>query len=309
MEKARTKASSRQKAKSVKKNSLGIKKAVIPAAGLGTRFLPATKAQPKEMLPIYDKPAIQYVIEEAVAAGIEDILVVTGRGKQAIENHFDRSIELEETLRHQGKRKELEEIRKISDMVNLHYVRQKEARGLGHAVLCAKSFVGNEPFAVFLGDDIIDHSQPVISQLMKVWDQYQAPVLAVEEVPLARTHSYGIIKPKPLGGRLFQVLDMVEKPLPEKAPSRLGIVGRYLLTPEIFGLLEKTRPGAAGEIQLTDALRQLNDLRPIYAVRFEGKRHDIGNKLEFVKATLSFALKDRATCDDLMKYLQDILAV
>jgi UTP--glucose-1-phosphate uridylyltransferase len=292
-----------------KQARIKIKKAVIPAAGLGTRFLPATKAQPKEMLPIYDKPAIQYVIEEAVQAGIEDILVVTGRGKQAIENHFDRSIELEETLRIQGKRKELEQIRNISDMVNLHYVRQKEAKGLGHAVLCAKSFVGNEPFAVFLGDDIIDNPVPVISQLLKVWDKYQAPVLAVEEVPLERVHSYGIIKPRPVANRLYQVLDLVEKPEPEKAPSRLGIVGRYLLTPDIFELLEKTKPGASGEIQLTDALRQLNAKRPIYAWNFEGKRHDIGNKLEFVKATLSFALKDKSTHAALLKYLEEILAV
>ena len=283
-----------------------ITKAVVPAAGLGTRFLPATKAQPKEMLPIYDKPAIQYVIEEAVAAGIRDILVVTGRGKQAIENHFDRSIELEENLKSQGKRTALQTVREISDMVNLHYVRQKEARGLGHAVLCAKSFVGNEPFAVFLGDDIIDHPRPAIMQLMKIWEKYQAPVLAVEEIPRARTKAYGIIKPEVISNRLYKVLDLIEKPSSSQAPSRLGIVGRYLLTPDIFGFLEKTRPGTSGEIQLTDALRRLNRCHPVYAWQFEGRRHDIGNKLEFVKATLAYALKDKSAREPLLNYLRDI---
>ncbi len=287
------------------KSGQRITKAVIPAAGLGTRFLPASKAQPKEMLPIYDKPAIQYVIEEAVAAGIQDILVITGRGKQAIENHFDHSIELEETLREQGKRAELQAVQKISNMVNLFYVRQKEARGLGHAVLCAKSFVGHDPFAVFLGDDIIDHPRPAIRQLMQVWQRYQAPVLAVEEIPRERTQAYGIVKPKPLSPRLFQVQDLVEKPRPERAPSRLGIVGRYILTPDIFGCLEKTKPGAGHEIQLTDALRRLNRRRPMYAWQFEGVRHDIGNKLEFVKATLAFALKDKAARPELLEYLRE----
>ncbi len=283
-----------------------ITKAVVPAAGLGTRFLPATKAQPKEMLPIYDKPAIQYVIEEAVAAGIRDVLVVTGRGKQAIENHFDRSIELEENLKAQGNRAGLEKVRKISDMVNLHYVRQKEARGLGHAVLCAKSFIGNEPFAVFLGDDIIDHPRPAIMQLMEIWKKYQAPVLAVEEIPRARTQAYGIIKPQAISDRLYKVQDLVEKPRPSQAPSCLGIVGRYILTPDIFELLEKTRPGASGEIQLTDALRRLNRCRPVYAWQFEGRRHDIGNKLEFVKATLAYALKDKEARQPLLNYMREI---
>ncbi|MCD4814186.1 UTP--glucose-1-phosphate uridylyltransferase GalU [bacterium] len=284
-----------------------ITKAVVPAAGLGTRFLPATKAQPKEMLPIYDKPAIQYIVEEAVAAGITDILVITGRGKQAIENHFDRSVELEETLRMQGKKSELKSIRDISAMVNLHYVRQKEPRGLGHAVLCAKSFVGDDAFAVFLGDDIIDHPKPAIQQLLAVWEKYQSSVLAVEEVPLPRTKAYGIIKPRKIGNRLFNVRDLVEKPEPSKAPSRLGIVGRYILTPEIFSLLEKTRPGAGGEIQLTDALRRLNRLQKIYAWQFEGVRHDIGNKLEFVKATLAFALQDKAARESLLAYMREII--
>lgn len=282
-----------------------ITKAVIPAAGLGTRFLPASKAQPKEMLPIYDKPAIQYVIEEAVAAGIRDILVVTGRNKQSIENHFDRSVELEETLQRTGKAADLRLIQRISNMVNLHYVRQKEPRGLGHAVLCARSFVGNEPFAVFLGDDIIDHPQPVMSQLLAVWRRTLSPVLAVEEVPLDRTRAYGIIRPKSVSPRLYRVLDLVEKPQPEKAPSRLGIVGRYILTPDIFDLLAETRPGAGHEIQLTDALRRLNRRRPIHAWQFRGIRHDIGNKVEFVKATLAFALKDRQARPALVAFLRE----
>lgn len=296
--------------KATRKSNLAasIRKAVIPAAGLGTRFLPATKAQPKEMLPIYDKPAIQYVIEEAVAAGIRDILVVTGRGKQAIENHFDRSLELEEHLQRHGKPEDLRSIRAISEMVNLHYVRQKEACGLGHAVLCAKSFVGKEPFAVFLGDDIIDHPQPAILQLMSVWKKYRTPVLAVEEVPLERVTSYGIIDPRPLASRLFGVRDLVEKPQPKNAPSRLGIVGRYLLTPDIFELLEETAPGANGEIQLTDALRRLNRRHPMMAWQFSGRRHDIGNKLEFVKATLAFALKDKVAREPLLEYLAGLTA-
>lgn len=293
--------------KKVNTKSLKITKAVVPAAGLGTRFLPATKAQPKEMLPIYDKPAIQYIIEEAVASGIKDILVITGRGKQAIENHFDRSMELEEILKSSGKKNDLDEVRKISDMVNLHYVRQKEAKGLGHAILCAKSFVGNEPFAVFLGDDIIDHPKPAMKQLLEVWDRYHTSVLAVEEVPWERTHSYGIIKATTKHSRLYQVEDLVEKPKAEKAPSRLGIVGRYLLTNEIFDCLEKTRPGSGGEIQLTDALRRLNKVQKIFAWQFEGQRHDIGDKIEFVKATLAFALKDRQAKTALMDYLKTVI--
>ncbi len=287
--------------------TMKITKAVVPAAGLGTRFLPATKAQPKEMLPIYDKPAIQYIIEEAVAAGIKDILVITGRGKQAIENHFDRSVELEDILQQSGKRKDLNTVKKISDMVNMYYVRQKEARGLGHALLCAKSFVGEEPFAVFLGDDIIDHPKPAMAQLMDVWQRVQAPVLAVQEVPLERTQAYGIIKARQIKPRLYKVSDLVEKPMPAAAPSRLGIVGRYILTNTIFTYLEKTRPGAGGEIQLTDALRQLNARHDLYAYQFEGTRHDIGDKIEFVKATLAFALKDKAARPALKEYLKTII--
>ncbi len=296
--------------KTLRKSSsrpMTITKAVVPAAGLGTRFLPATKAQPKEMLPIYDKPAIQYIIEEAVASGIKDVLVITGRGKQAIENHFDRSVELEDILHHSGKRKELSTVKKISDMLNMYYVRQKEARGLGHALLCAKSFVGDEPFAVFLGDDIIDHPKSAMAQLMDVWARVQAPVLAVQEVPLERTHAYGIIKATAKQQRLYQVHDLVEKPQPAAAPSRLGIVGRYILTKDIFTYLEKTRPGAGGEIQLTDALRQLNARHELYAYQFEGTRHDIGDKIEFVKATLAYALKDKQARSALKEYLKTII--
>ncbi len=285
-----------------------VTKAVIPAAGLGTRFLPATKAQPKEMLPIYDKPAIQYVVEEAVAAGIQDILIITGRGKQSIENHFDRSLELEENLRRHGKDADLHEVREISAMVNLLYVRQKEALGLGHAVLCAKSFIGDEPFAVFLGDDIMDHTEPSIAQLMRVWERYQGPVVAVQEVPRELTSSYGIIKPRVLGPGLFQVADLVEKPAPDQAPSNLGIVGRYLLTPDIFPILEQTRRGRGGEIQLTDALRELNRRRPLYACALRGVRHDIGNKVEFVKATLAYALKDPKARGPLLACIRDLVA-
>jgi len=284
-----------------------VTKAVIPAAGLGTRFLPATKAQPKEMLPIYDKPAIQYVIEEAVAAGIKDILIITGRGKQSIENHFDRSLELEENLKAHGKVRDLKAVQEISSLANLYYVRQKEALGLGHAVLCAKSFVGTEPFAVFLGDDIMDSHPPAISQLLNVWNMHQGPVLGVIEVARERTSSYGIIRPKELGDGFFRVLDLVEKPEPAKAPSQLGIVGRYVLTPDIFRILENTQAGRGGEIQLTDALRQLNRRRPIYACRLKGNRHDIGNKVEFVKATLAFALKDPEARGPILEYVRELV--
>jgi UTP--glucose-1-phosphate uridylyltransferase len=284
-----------------------VTKAVIPAAGLGTRFLPATKAQPKEMLPVYDKPAIQYVVEEAVAAGIRDILIITGRGKQSIENHFDRSLELEEHLKAHGKSRDLKAIQEISSLVNLYFVRQKEALGLGHAVLCAKSFVGNEPFAVFLGDDIMDSRPPAISQLLKVWGAHQGPVLGVMDVPRELTRAYGIIRPREIGKGLYRVEDLVEKPEPEKAPSTLGIVGRYVLTPDLFGILEKTRAGRGGEIQLTDALRILNRRRPIYACRLQGERHDIGNKVEFVKATLAYALKDPEARGPILAYARELV--
>ena len=268
-----------------------IRKAVFPAAGLGTRFLPATKAQPKEMLPLVDKPVIQYVIEEAVASGIENIIIVTGRGKNAIEDHFDVSFELEKYLEMRGEREKLAVVRHISDMIHVSYVRQKEALGLGHAILAARDLVGAEPFAVFLGDDIIDAKVPAMKQLMKVFARVKSPVLALEEVDRARTRDYGVISGKSMGDSLYKVSDLVEKPDPAKAPSNLAIIGRYILTPEIFGHLERTKPDHRGEIQLTNGLRSLLKKQAIYGYQFEGKRYDTGNKLGFLKATVEFALK------------------
>ena len=273
------------------KRSAPIRKAVFPAAGLGTRFLPATKAQPKEMLPLVDTPMIQYVIEEAVASGIESIIIVTGRGKTAIEDHFDIAWELEQLLERRGKIDQLRQIRSISNMIKLSYVRQKEPLGLGHAILVARDLVGDEPFAVFLGDDIIHARVPVMRQMMRVFARRRGSVVAVEKVSRERTASYGIVDVKPAGGRLHRVLDLVEKPAPEDAPSDLAIIGRYILTPEIFTHLERTRPGRGGEIQLTDGLRALRRRQPIYAYRFEGTRYDTGDKLGFLKATVEFALR------------------
>lgn len=285
-----------------------VRKAVIPAAGLGTRFLPATKAQPKEMLPVYDRPAIQYVVEEAVNAGIRDLLIVTGRGKQSIENHFDKSVELETMLDARGKTDLLKTVRDISDLCDILYVRQKEQLGLGHALLCGRSFVQNEPFAVFLGDDIIHGDTPAIAQLMDVFARFGGGgVLCVEEVPRDRISSYGVVKVKEKGEGVYEVLDMVEKPKPEKAPSNLGIVGRYLLTPEIFTHLDETKPGAGGEIQLTDALRALNRKTPFHAVKFRGTRYDIGNKLEYIKASLDYALRDPGIARALRDHLEKLV--
>jgi UTP--glucose-1-phosphate uridylyltransferase len=281
-----------------------IRKAVFPAAGLGTRFLPATKAQPKEMLPLVDKPVIQYVIEEAVASGIEQIIIVTGRGKNAIEDHFDVSFELERTLADRGQTDLLKLVREISAMIHLSYVRQKEPLGLGHAVLCAKEMVGNEPFAVFLGDDIIDSRIPAMAQMMKVFARKRCSVLAVEPVPKERTSDYGIIAHDGSGRNdVFKVTDLVEKPSPEKAPSDLAIIGRYILTPEIFHALEKTLPDAKGEIQLTNGLRALLKKQPIAAYRFKGKRFDTGNKLGFLQATVEFALKRKDLGPQFREYL------
>jgi UTP--glucose-1-phosphate uridylyltransferase len=280
-----------------------IRKAVFPAAGLGTRFLPATKAQPKEMLPLVDKPVIQYVIEEAVASGIEDIIIVTGRGKNAIEDHFDVSFELEKVLEMRGEHEKLEVVRDISSMINLSYVRQKEALGLGHAILVAKELVGNEPFAVFLGDDVIDAKVPAMRQLMKVFDKVQSSVVALEEVDRSRTKDYGVISGRLKDERLYEVRDLVEKPDPAHAPSNLAIIGRYILTPEIFRHLEKTRADKRGEIQLTNGLRSLLKDQPIYGYQFQGKRYDTGNKLGFLKATVEFALKRQDLGDDFREYL------
>ena len=285
-----------------------VRKAVIPAAGLGTRFLPATKATPKEMLPIVDKPTIQYIIEEALHAGIEDILIITGRSKRAIEDHFDRSIELELNLEEHGKLKELEMVRKISD-VRIHYIRQKEPRGLGHAILCAKQFVGEEPFAVLLGDDVVDSEKPALQQLIDVYDKTGASVLGVQEVPQEKVSAYGIVASEPTGdARTFTVQDMVEKPAVEEAPSRLAVLGRYVITSEIFPILEETKPGRGDEIQLTDALKVLAKEQTMYAYNFEGRRYDVGDKQGFLEATVEMALKRPDLHDKFLQYLEGIVA-
>ncbi len=281
-------------------------KAVIPAAGLGTRFLPATKAQPKEMLPVYDKPTIQYVVEEAVESGIDDILIVTGRGKRAIEDHFDRSVELELALHNMNKHGPLKEIKDISDLANLHFVRQKEQRGLGDAVLCAKKFVGDEPFAVLLGDTITMARVPCTKQLIAIYRRYKGSVLAVEKVPQEKIPSYGIIKAKPMDS-IYKVEDLVEKPKLEDAPSDLGIIGRYILAPEVFDCIEKVKPGVGGEIQLTDGLRILRKKQPLYAYIFNGRRYDIGTKLDWLKSSVEIALGNSEIKDDLKRYLLELL--
>jgi UTP--glucose-1-phosphate uridylyltransferase len=273
-----------------------VRKAVFPAAGLGTRFLPATKASPKEMLPLVDKPIIQYGVEEALHSGIQNMIIVTGRGKSAIEDHFDVSFELEHTLESKGKKEMLSAVRAISDMIDVSYVRQKEALGLGHAVHRAKELVGNEPFAVVLADDVIDSEVPCIRQLIDVYEFYGASVVALMEVPKDQIHNYGVVDAEPVphngtSDRLYRIRNLVEKPKAEDAPSNLAIIGRYILTPEIFTSIEATGPGAIGEIQLTDGLRHLLRSRPIYGFRFDGQRYDAGDKLGFLKATVEFALK------------------
>ena len=285
-----------------KKRDDKVRIAVIPAAGLGTRFLPATKAQPKEMLPIVDKPCIQYIIEEAIDSGIEDILIITGRNKRAIEDHFDRAVELEMTLKAQGKYDLLGLVQELS-RVTIHYVRQKEPKGLGHAVLCARHFVGVEPFAVLLGDDIMDAEVPVLKQLMDVHEDCGGSVLGVQEVPRDRVSSYGVVKPKPVKERLWLAEDLVEKPSIEEAPSRLAVLGRYIISPEIFDILETTQPGRGGEIQLTDALKKLSEREPVFAYEFEGRRYDVGDKQGFLEATVDFALKRPDLRDPFLRYL------
>jgi UTP--glucose-1-phosphate uridylyltransferase len=284
-----------------------IRKAVFPAAGLGTRFLPATKASPKEMLPLVDKPLIQYGVEEAIASGIEQVIVVTGRGKTAIEDHFDVSKELEMLLEEKGKKQLLREVREISNMVDFAYVRQKEALGLGHAILVARNLVGHEPFAVFLGDDIIDSRIPAMRQLVDAYRRYGASVLAVVRVPRAQISAYGVIDPERMGeDRLYRVRDLVEKPTVERAPSELAVIGRYVLAPSVFAKLAETKPGKGGEIQLTDGLRALLADEPIYAVEVEGDRYDAGDKLGFLKATVSFALKRPDLRDEFRKFLRGL---
>jgi UTP--glucose-1-phosphate uridylyltransferase len=283
-----------------------ITKAVFPAAGLGTRFLPATKASPKEMLPLVDKPLIQYVVEEAVSSGIEEVVLVTGRGKRAIEDHFDVAFELEEELKAKGKHKMLSEMQRIANLVTFCYIRQKKALGLGHAVLSAKRVVGNDPFAVLLGDDIIDAQVPVLRQMMDVHRRYPATILAIQKVPRSQTHQYGIIDGKRIENGVYLVRDLVEKPAPQDAPSNLAIIGRYILTPEIFDVLELTKPGKGGEIQLTDGLKLLIERQPIYAYEFEGIRHDAGDKLGFLKATVEFGLKNAEFGGEFRDYLRKL---
>ena len=280
-----------------------VRKAIIPAAGLGTRFLPATKAQPKEMLPIVDKPTIQYIIEEAVASGIEEILIITGRNKKCIEDHFDKSIELEMELEKAHKDDLLEMVRSISDMVDIHYIRQKEPRGLGHAILCARAFVGNEPFAVLLGDDVVDSEVPCLKQLMDCYKEYKTSILGVQRVEKSEVNKYGIVDGIHIEDRVYKVKKLVEKPAIEESPSDVAILGRYIITPQIFDILQDTKPGKGGEIQLTDALQNLIENEAMYAYNFEGKRYDVGDKLGFLQATVEFALKRDDLREPFIKYL------
>lgn len=283
-----------------------VKKAVIPAAGLGTRFLPATKAQPKEMLPIVDKPAIQYIVEEILQSGITDILIITGRNKRALEDHFDKSVELEYELEQKGKNDLLEIVQGISNMINIHYVRQKQANGLGHAIHCAKSFIGNEPFAVLLADDIINAQKPCLKQLMEIYDQHQCSVLGVQQVAKEDVDKYGIINGQAIDSTCYNVHNLVEKPSIEDAPSDIAIIGRYIITPEIFDILEHTQPGAGGEIQLTDALKELVKTQKMIACQFEGKRYDIGDKQGFLQATVEFALRRPDIKEEFKQYLRGL---
>ncbi|NLB80728.1 MAG: UTP--glucose-1-phosphate uridylyltransferase GalU [Clostridiaceae bacterium] len=284
-----------------------INKAIIPAAGLGTRFLPATKAQPKEMLPIVDKPTIQYIVEEAVASGIEEILIVTGRSKRAIEDHFDKSYELESELERLHKDELLEQVREISNMADIYYIRQKEARGLGHAILCAKTFAKNEPFAVLLGDDIVDSRPPCLEQLIDIFNVYNTTVLGVQPVDKNEVNKYGIVDCIQEEERVYKVNDLVEKPDINKAPSNIAILGRYIITPTIFDILEKTIPGTGGEIQLTDALKALSNIEPMYAYEFTGRRYDVGNRLGFLEATIEFALQRNDLKTNLLSYLKKLI--
>jgi UTP--glucose-1-phosphate uridylyltransferase len=283
-----------------------VRKAIIPAAGLGTRFLPATKAMPKEMLPIVDKPTIQYIVEEAIASGIEDIIIVTGKGKRAIEDHFDNAFELEQMLKQKGKLDLLEKVKEPSK-VDIHYIRQKEPKGLGHAVWCARNFIGDEPFAVLLGDDIVQAETPCLKQLIDQYEQTFSSVIGVQRVPDEETHRYGIIDPLEQHGRRYQVRQFVEKPAPGTAPSNLAIMGRYILTPEIFLFLEKQEAGAGGEIQLTDAIQKLNEIQRVFAYEFEGKRYDVGEKIGFIQTTIEFALQNEELREDLIQFMEQVL--
>ena len=283
-----------------------IKKVVIPAAGLGTRFLPATKASPKEMLPLVDKPLIQYVVEEAVASGMQEVIIITGRGKRAIEDHFDVSFELEANLRANGKRKLLKQLQEIATLASICYVRQREALGLGHAVYQAKPLVGQEPFAVLLGDDIIDARIPALAQMMKIYQKYHAPVIGIQQVDRQEVSHYGMIKGQLVGPGLQRVMDLVEKPTPARAPSRYAVIGRYIMVPKIFEFLERIRPGRNQEIQLTDALRLLARHQPLYACEIKGQRYDAGDKLGFLKATVEFGLKNPELGSTFRRYLKSL---
>lgn len=284
-----------------------VRKAIIPAAGLGTRFLPATKAMPKEMLPIVDKPTIQYIVEEAVASGIEDIIIVTGKGKRAIEDHFDNAFELEKLLTEKGKTATLKTVQVSSKLADIHYIRQKEPLGLGHAIWCARKFIGNEPFAVLLGDDVVQGNKPCLKQLIDEYDKKQSSIIGVQEVPNDETYRYGIIDPLKREDRSIQVKQFVEKPPLGTAPSNLAILGRYILQPEIFKLLEDQERGAGGEIQLTDAIQKLNKTQPVYAYEFEGTRYDVGEKLGFITTNIEFALQQEELKDDLLQFLHNLM--
>ncbi|MFS1511152.1 UTP--glucose-1-phosphate uridylyltransferase GalU [Chengkuizengella sp. SCS-71B] len=283
-----------------------VKKAIIPAAGLGTRFLPATKSMPKEMLPIIDKPTIQYIVEEAVASGIEDIMIVTGKGKRAIEDHFDHAFELENHLYEKGKMNLLEKVQHSSNLANIHYTRQKEPKGLGHAIWCARTFIGNEPFAVLLGDDIVQSEVPCLRQLMNEYEKTLAPIIGVQKVSDEETNRYGIVNPIIQSGRRYQVSDFVEKPVFGTAPSNLAIMGRYILTPEIFMFLEKQTIGTGGEIQLTDAISKLNEIQRVFAYDFEGRRYDVGDKLGFIQTSIEFAMQDDELRSKLLAFMKEI---
>ncbi len=280
-----------------------VRKAIIPAAGLGTRFLPATKAQPKEMLPIVDKPTIQYIIEEAVEAGIQDIIIVTGRNKRSIEDHFDRSIELELELERSGKEEMLAMVKDISEMANIHYIRQKEPRGLGHAILAARHFIGKEPFAVLLGDDVVISKKPCLGQMLDVFNEYRTSILGVQTVAHEVVNKYGIIAGKQVDDRVYKVRDMVEKPAVDEAPSDVAVLGRYIITPEIFDFLETQDAGKGGEIQLTDALKRLAKEQAMYAYDFKGHRYDVGTKAGFIQANIEFALRNPELRDEMKEYL------
>ncbi|MDH5159650.1 UTP--glucose-1-phosphate uridylyltransferase GalU [Heyndrickxia oleronia] len=283
-----------------------IKKAVIPAAGLGTRFLPATKAQPKEMLPIVDKPAIQYIVEEAIASGIEDIIIVTGKNKRAIEDHFDISVEMEMLLNKTGKLEMLQMIRNISQLADIHYVRQKEPLGLGHAVLCAKKFIGDQPFAILLGDDIIDSEEPALQQMIREFQRNKTSILGCKEVPRSEVRKYGIVGYTEQIGELYKVNHLIEKPTIEQSPSTQAIIGRYILTPAIFDMIERVKPDENGEIQLTDALHLLLQQEAIYSYNIKGKRYDIGDKLGFLQASIDFALNRPDLKEKMAIYLKQL---